>query len=118
METGKILKTTISNAEDDTIALLTGYGEDEGNDSDKRVFRPMRKLESWFNPQATKAVEVYNHGREMTLDQVNLALFFTVIIKEPTTYEEAINSEQKEDQIKWKNAIDKEFKETEKRVVW
>jgi hypothetical protein len=30
----------------------------------------MRKLESWFNPQATKAEEDYNHGREMTLDQV------------------------------------------------
>jgi hypothetical protein len=45
----------------------------------------MRKLESWFNPQATKAVEDYNHGREMKLDQVNLALFSTEIIKEPTT---------------------------------
>jgi hypothetical protein len=45
MESGKILKTTISNAEDDTFALLTGCGEDEGNDLDKRVFRAMRKLE-------------------------------------------------------------------------
>jgi hypothetical protein len=35
MESGKILKTTISNAEDDTIALLTGYGEDESNDNEK-----------------------------------------------------------------------------------
>jgi hypothetical protein len=47
-------------------------------------------------------VENYNHGREMTLDQVNLDLFSTEIIKEPTTYEEAINSEKKEDQIKLK----------------
>jgi hypothetical protein len=60
----------------------------------------MRKSESWFNPQITKEVKDYNHGREMTLDQVNLALFSTKIIKEPTTYEEEINSEQKEDQIK------------------
>jgi hypothetical protein len=30
------------------------------------------------------------------------------MIREPTTYEEAINIEQKEDQIKWENAIDKE----------
>jgi hypothetical protein len=42
-------------------------------------------------------VEDYNHGREITLDQVNLSLFSTEIVKEPTTYEEAINSEQKED---------------------
>jgi hypothetical protein len=35
----------------------------------------------------------------MTLDQVNMALFSTEIIKEPTTYEESINNE---DQIKSK----------------
>jgi hypothetical protein len=48
---------------------------------------------------------------EMTLDQFNLVLFSTEIIKEPTTYEEAINSKQKEDQIKWKNAINNKLKE-------
>jgi hypothetical protein len=53
----------------------------------------------------------------MTLDQVNLALFSTFVIKEPTTYEQAINSEQKEDQIKWKSAINKELKEIEKQGV-
>jgi hypothetical protein len=46
-----------------------------------------------------------------------LALFYTEI-KEPTTYEEVINCEQKEDQIKWKSVIDKELKEMEKRSVW
>jgi hypothetical protein len=123
-------KATIFNVEDDTTELLTGVDkikltenarketEDESNESDKKVFRAMRKLESWVNPEAIKAVENYNHGREMTLDQVNLALFSTVMIKEPTTYEEAINCEQKEDQIKWKSAINKELKEMEKRGVW
>jgi hypothetical protein len=80
-------KATISNVKDDTIELPTGVDkikltenatketEDESNKSDKKVFRAMRKLESWFNPEATKAVENYNHGREMTLDQVDLAFF-------------------------------------------
>jgi hypothetical protein len=116
--------------EDDTIELPIGVDkikltenatketEDESKKSDKKVFRTMRKLESWFNPEATKVVENYNNGREKTLDQVNLALFSTIIVKEPTTYEEAINSEKKEDQIKWKSAIDKELKEMEKRGVW
>jgi hypothetical protein len=45
------------------------------------------------------------------LDYVNLALFSTEIIKEPTTYEEEINSEQKEEQIKWKNVTNKDLKE-------
>jgi hypothetical protein len=123
-------KTTIFIVEDDILELPTGNNkvklienatketEDENNKSDKKVFRAMRKLESWFNPEATKVVEDYSHGREMTLDQVNLALFSTVTVKEPTTYEEAINSEKKEDQIKWKSAIDKELKEMEKRGAW
>jgi hypothetical protein len=42
-------------------------------------------------------------------------LFSKVIIKEPTTYEDVINREQKEDQIKWKSVINKELKEIEKR---
>jgi hypothetical protein len=90
-------KTTIFNFEDDILELPTGVdkikltkdatkeNEDESNKSDKKVFRAMRKLESCFNQVATKAVEDYSHGREMTLDQVNLSLFSTVTFKEPTT---------------------------------
>jgi hypothetical protein len=75
----------------------------------------MSKLESWFNPQAIKVVEDYNHGSEMTLDKVYSAFFSTEIVKGQTTYEEAINSKQKENEIKWKNAINKEIKEMEKQ---
>jgi hypothetical protein len=122
--------TTISTVEDDTIELPTSIDkrklttnatkdtEDEVNELDKKVLRAMKKLESWFNPQATKVVEDYNHGREITLDQVNLDLFSTEIIKESTTYEESINSEQKEEQIRWKSAINNQLKEMEKRDVW
>jgi hypothetical protein len=44
----------------DKIKLTTNATkdtEDEVNESDKKVFRAIRKLERWFNPQATKAVE-------------------------------------------------------------
>jgi hypothetical protein len=86
-------KAAISNVEDATIELPTGVDEikltdnatketeDEGNKSDKKVFRAMRKLESWFNPEITKAVEDYSHGREMTLDQVNLAYFLRLYLR-------------------------------------
>jgi hypothetical protein len=122
-------KPTMFNVEDDILELPTGVNkvkltenatketEDESNKSDKKVFRVMRKFESWFNPEATKVVENYSHGREMTLDQVNLALFSTVTVKETTNYEEAINSEKKEDQIKWKSAIDKELRNGEKKCL-
>jgi hypothetical protein len=68
--------------------------------AEKKSFREMKKLESRFNPQATRAVEDYNYGRELTLDQVNLPLFSADFAKEPTTYEEALNREHKEYQIK------------------
>jgi hypothetical protein len=65
---------------------------------DKNVLKEMKKLENWFNPQAIRAIEDYNHGREITLDQVNSALFSTDFVKETTIYVEAVNSERKEDQ--------------------
>jgi hypothetical protein len=74
--------------------------KDEGIELDKKVFREMRKSESWFNPQATRALEDYNHGRQITLDQANLALFSADFVKEPTIYEEAVNCERKEDKNK------------------
>jgi hypothetical protein len=106
--TGIDKRKLTTNATNDT--------EEEGNELDENVFRAIKKLESRFNTQATKVVEAYNHGRVMTLDQVNLALFSREIVKEPTAYEEAINSEQKEDQIKWEDSINKELREMEKEV--
>jgi hypothetical protein len=91
--------------------ISTNDTEDESYNLDKKFFREIKKLESWFNPQATRAVEDYNYGRELTLDQLNLALFSAVFIKEPTNYEESLNCEWKEDQIKWKEEIKKDFKE-------
>ena len=90
----------------------------ERNDSNEKVIREMKKLESWFNPQATKTIEDYDRGREVSLEQVNMALFSAVFVKEPSTFEEAINCEKKEEQDAWKEAIDKELSEMTKRGVW
>jgi hypothetical protein len=38
-------------------------------------------------------------------------------VEEPTTYEKAINCDRKEDQIKWKDEINKNLKEMAKRGV-
>jgi hypothetical protein len=85
---------------------------------DKKVFRAIKKLENEANPQAPRAVEDYNYKRVLMLDQVDLALFSVDFVTEPTTYEEAINCEKKEEQIKWKHSIIKEFKELAKRGLW
>jgi hypothetical protein len=78
----------------------------------------MNNLECWFNPQATRAVEDYNHREKLTLDRLNLALLSTEFIKDSTTYVEALNHELKEDQIKWKLSINKELNEMTKRGGW
>jgi hypothetical protein len=108
------LMTTIDE-EEDAIELPTGNKsnivpkvvEENKKDTHERVIRAMKKLEGWFNPQATKVMEDYNPGRETLLEQVNLALFTTNLVKEPSSYEEAINCEQKEEQNAWKEAIDR-----------
>ena len=96
--------------------MYTYVIEDESNKSDKKVFRALKKLESWFNPQATKEIDDYNRRREILLEQVNLALCTTAMIKEPTNYEESLNCEKKEYQIAWKEAINKELNEVTKGV--
>jgi Reverse transcriptase (RNA-dependent DNA polymerase) len=117
---------TIVDEEEDGIELPTSINRnivsvvDEKNkkNRDERVIRAMKKLESWFNPQATKVIENHDHGREILLEQVNLALFTTDFTKEPSSFEEAINCARKEDQDAWKEAINKELNEMTKRGVW
>jgi hypothetical protein len=105
--------------EEETIELTTGIEKTKSNTnstkdteykskkSDKKVSRATKKLENWFSIQATRAVEDYNYGRELTSDQVNLVLFSADFIKKSTIYEEALNYGQKEDQIRWKDETDK-----------
>ena len=112
--------------EEDSIELPTGNkrnfasndDEIDKKNKDEKVIRAMKKLESWFNPQATKVIEDHNHGREILLEQVNLALLTTNLMKEPSSFEEAINCKRKEDQDAWKEAINKELNEMTKRGVW
>jgi hypothetical protein len=51
------------------------------------------------------------------LKQVNLALFTKAFIKEPSSFEEAINCEKKEEGA-WKEALNKKLNEMSKRGVW
>jgi hypothetical protein len=44
-----------------------------------------------------------------------MALFTTAFINEPSSFEEAINCEKKDDQDTWKEVIDKELNELTKR---
>jgi hypothetical protein len=55
-----------------------------------KLYRQLRQLESSFNPDAAKLVDQIEQGREILLDQVNLALISGMVInEEPTTIEQA-----------------------------
>jgi hypothetical protein len=56
---------------------------DKKKKTNEKILREMRKLESWFNPQATKIVDELDHGREIVLEQVNLALLTLLLLKNP-----------------------------------
>ena len=93
----------------------TNEKDDQRN---KKVYRQMRMLESSFNPEASKIVEEFKQGRDILLDQVNIALLSANIIKEPTTFDEAWNCANQADQIKWREAIKKEFNDMNDKKVW
>jgi Reverse transcriptase (RNA-dependent DNA polymerase) len=98
--------------------IVSKVVEENKKDTHKRVIHARKKLEGWFNPQATKVLEDLYPGRETLLEQVNLALSTTNLVKEPSSCEEAINCERKEEQNACKEAIDKEMNEMTKRGVW
>jgi hypothetical protein len=51
----------------------------------------LKQQESSFNPEATKIVKDIEEGRDIILDQANIALFSGNIQVEPTTFDHAWN---------------------------
>jgi Reverse transcriptase (RNA-dependent DNA polymerase) len=88
--------------------------------SSKKVYRQMKILESSFNPEASKVVTDIEQGRETFLDQVNVAMFSSAsgFQEEPKTFDEAWNHQDSVMREKWRNAINKEFEEMNKKQVW
>jgi Reverse transcriptase (RNA-dependent DNA polymerase) len=79
----------------------------------------MRQLESSFSADATKLVEQFEQGREILLDQVNLALCSGMVInEEPATFDIAWNHKDPTIRDKWREAINKKLDEMSKKEVW
>jgi hypothetical protein len=95
--------------------------EEEVLDEQKRakVYRNLHQLESSFNPEAAKIVESIEQGREILLNHTNFAFIGVgTVEKEPITFEEAWNHDDPRSQEKWREAVNKEFEEMEKKQVW
>ena len=91
---------------------------DSNNNQNKRVYRQLKQLKSWFNPEATKAVEDYEQGRDINLSEANIALISTNLVNEPVSFDEAWNNEDLKEQLKWREAIEKELVDMKTKNVW
>ena len=83
-----------------------------------KLYRQMKLLESSFNPEASKIIENIEQGREIILNQANVALFSGGIQVEPTTFSQAWDHHNPMEREKWRIAIKKEFSDMESKKVW
>ena len=73
---------------------------------------------SFTNPDASKIVKDIEQGKDIILDQANIALFSGNIQVEPTTFDQAWNYSDPKDQEKQRVASKKEFNDMESKEVW
>jgi Reverse transcriptase (RNA-dependent DNA polymerase) len=78
----------------------------------------LKQLESSFNPEASKIVKDIELGRDIILDQANIALFSGNFQLEPSTLDQAWNHADPKDQDNWRNVIKKELIDMESKKVW
>jgi hypothetical protein len=81
-------KSTTNLEEEDVLELPTGNESnkvkeepinvdlDKKKNTNEKIVREMRKLESWFNPQATRIVDEFDRGREIVLEQFGSSYYF------------------------------------------
>jgi hypothetical protein len=88
--------------------------------SSDKVNWQMNILECSFNLEASKVMEDIEEEREIFLDQVNVAMFSSASVfqEELKTFDEAWNYEDLVMREKWRNAINKELEEMDKKQVW
>lgn len=65
-----------------------------------KVYPQLKQLESNFSPDASKIVKDIEQGKDIILDQANIALFSGNIQVEPTTFDQAWNYSDPKDQEK------------------
>jgi hypothetical protein len=71
----------------------------------------MKKINGWFNPEASRIIESLKSGRGMILDQAEIPMMMLEGSMEPGSDDEGFNNSDLDSRPKWRIAIDKDFKE-------
>jgi hypothetical protein len=81
----------------------------------KKIYMEMRLLESSFNPEVSAMLQNIEQGREILLEQANIAFFSGIVIdEEPSSFDEAWNHDDPKAGQKWRNDIKKELDDMDK----
>ena len=83
-----------------------------------KVLNEMKKLQDWFNPDASRIVDASNSGRKMILDQADIALTRLEGPKEPVSFDEVFNHPDMDSRDKCREAIHEAFKTMNLHGVW
>jgi hypothetical protein len=124
------MRKEIDDEDDDVIANSKIQEVKDGQDKlssvqdqdelkKKKIYREMRLLESSFNPETSTMLQNIEQGREILLEQVNVALFIVIVIDEElSSFDEAWNHVDPKARGKWRDAIKKELCDMDKQQVW
>jgi hypothetical protein len=90
------------------------------NDRTKeKVYCQLKQLASSYNPEASTLIKNIEQGREIFLDQANIAQFnISSSETEPATFEEAWNHPNLNNRELWRAAINKELGDMDAKKVW
>jgi hypothetical protein len=84
--------------------------QDQDELKKKKVYWPMRLLESSFNPEASIMLQNIEQGREILLEQANVELFSGIVIDEkPSSFDEAWSHDDPKARGKWRDSIKKKL---------
>jgi hypothetical protein len=92
--------------------------QEENQKIKRKVYCEFKQSESSYNPDATRFVDDIERGRDIILDQANIAQFSRDSQVEPTNFEQAWNHNDPNDQETWRMVIKKEFNGMYTEKVW
>jgi hypothetical protein len=93
--------------------------QDQDELKKKKFYRAMRLLESSSNSEASTMLQNIEQGREILLEQANVALFSGIVIdEEPSSFNEAWNHFDSKARGKWRDSIKKDLCDMDKQQVW
>jgi hypothetical protein len=90
----------------------------EEKSPEPKILYEMKKLQGWFNPEASRIDELLKSRSKMILDRADIAVRMIESPMEPASFDEAYNHSDLDSRTKWESAIDKQFNKMNVHRFW